>query len=160
MKKITPFIWFDNQAEEAAKHYVSIFKNSKILSTSRYGEGSPGPVGSVMTISFVIDGQEIMALNGAPHFKLNEAFSLMVLCNTQAEIDELTDKLLSGGGEQGPCGWLKDKFGLSWQVVPNTLMDMLLDKDATKVDRVTKAFLQMKKFDIAALERAYEGRAA
>ena len=126
MQKITPFLWFDNQAEEAMNLYVSLFKNSKILSVSRYGEGGPGPAGTVMTATFQLDGQEFMALNGGPEFKFTEAISLFVNCETQEEVDELWEKL-SEGGEKSQCGWLKDKFGLSWQIIPTALGQMLGD---------------------------------
>lgn len=157
MKKITPFLWFDDQAEEAMNLYVSIFKNSKVLSVTRYGEGGPGPKGTVMTATFELDGQTITALNGGPHFKFTEAISFAINCETQEEIDELWEKL-SEGGEKGRCGWLKDKFGLSWQVNPRILGEMLGDKDPEKAKRVVQAMLQMDKFDIRTLEQAYEGR--
>ena len=163
-KEITPCLWFDTEAEDAAKLYVSVFKNSRIGRISRYGkegfEVHRKKAGAVMTVEFELEGQPFVALNGGPQFKFNEAISFQVHCETQKEVDYFWDKLIAGGGSEGPCGWLKDRFGLSWQVVPSTLVDMLLDKDAAKVNRVTKAFLQMKKFDIAALQRAYEGRAA
>ena len=157
MQKITPFLWFDNQAEEAMNFYVSIFKNSKVVSVSRYGEAGPGPAGSVMTATFVLDGQEFTALNGGPHFKFTEAISFYVNCRDQQEVDDLWNKLLEGG-EESQCGWLKDKFGLSWQIVPAVLGELMGDKDAEKAARVTKAMLQMKKIDIAALKRAYDGK--
>ncbi len=153
-QKITTFLWFDGNAEEAVNHYISIFKNSKILNAARYGEAGPGPKGSVMTVQFQLDGQEFIALNGGPQFKFTEAISLLVNCDTQAEVDELWSKL-SAGGEEGPCGWLKDKFGLSWQIVPSTLGKMMQDKDPKKSKRVMEAMLQMKKMDIARLEHAY-----
>ena len=155
MLKITPFLWFNNNAEEAANFYVSIFKNSKISSVSRYGEGSPGTPGVVMTIAFQLEGQELMALNGGPEFKFTEAISFFVSCKTQDEVDELWEKL-SQGGEQGPCGWLKDKFGLSWQIVPTILNELLSASDPAKSQRVMKAMLQMSKIDIAGLKQAYE----
>jgi predicted 3-demethylubiquinone-9 3-methyltransferase (glyoxalase superfamily) len=159
-QKVTPCLWFDSQAEDAAKAYVAIFENSRILRTSRYGkEGHQihgREAGSVMTVEFEIEGQRFVALNGGPHFKLNEAVSFQVHCETQEEIDYFWSRLAEGG-EEGPCGWLKDRFGLSWQVVPKVLPDMLMDPDSEKSGRVTNAFLQMKKFDIAALKRAYEG---
>lgn len=155
-QKITPFLWFDGNAEEAAKHYTSIFKNSKILSVARYGDAGPGPKGSVMTISFQLEGQEFVALNGGPQFKFTEAISLLVSCETQKEVDELWAKL-SAGGEEGPCGWLKDKFGLSWQIVPTALPRLLQDPDPKKSKRVMEAMLQMRKIDVAGLERAYRG---
>jgi predicted 3-demethylubiquinone-9 3-methyltransferase (glyoxalase superfamily) len=155
MQKITPFLWFDNNAEEAMKFYVSIFKNSKIVSVARYGEAGPGPAGSVMTATFQLDGQEFMALNGGPHFKFTEAISLFVNCETQEEVDELWEKL-SAGGQESRCGWLKDKFGLSWQIIPKALGVMLQDKDPEKSKRVMKAMLQMAKIDIQGLRQAYE----
>lgn len=155
MPTITPFLWFDTQAEEAAKFYVSIFKNSKILAITRYGEAGPGPKGSVMTVRFQLEGQEFIALNGGPHFKFTEAISFSVDCKTQPEVDEFWEKL-SAGGEEGPCGWLKDKYGLSWQINPTILGEMLNDPDPQKSKRVMQAMLQMKKIDIQALRRAYE----
>jgi predicted 3-demethylubiquinone-9 3-methyltransferase (glyoxalase superfamily) len=159
MQKITPFLWFDNQAEEAVNFYVSTFKNSEIRNITRYDEesakASGKPQGSVMTIDFQLAGQDFIALNGGPEFKFTEAISFSVDCKTQEEVDEFWEKL-SAGGEEGPCGWLKDKYGLSWQIVPRVLVEMLHDKDAEKVKRVTHAMLQMKKLDIAALQQAYE----
>ena len=157
MQKITPYLWFDNQAEEAANFYVSIFNNSKIVNISRYGEAGPGPVGTVLTVSFELEGQEFTALNGGPQFKFTEATSFVVNCETQKEVDDLWKKL-SDGGEEGPCGWLKDKYGLSWQIVPTILSELLEDKDPKKSERVTQALLQMKKLDINGLKRAYQGR--
>jgi len=154
-QKITPFLWFDDKAEEAVSFYVSIFENSKIGSVSRYGEEGPGPAGTVMVVTFTLDGQEFMALNGGPEFKFTEAISLLVNCQTQEEVDKFWDKL-SKGGERGPCGWLKDKYGLSWQVVPTALGEMLQDRDPEKASRVMQAMLQMSKIDIKSLERAYE----
>ena len=156
-QKITPFLWFDNQAEEAVNFYVSIFKNSKITSIDRYGEAGPGPKGTVMTASFELEGQGFMALNGGPEFRFTEAISFFVSCETQAEVDELWEKL-SAGGEKGPCGWLKDKYGVSWQIVPTILGELLNDPDPEKSKRVMQAMLQMKKIDINALKRAYELR--
>jgi len=156
MQKITPFLWFDNQAEEAMNFYVSIFKNSKTLSCTRYGDAGPGPKGTVIVASFELDGQEFMALNGGPRFKFTEAVSFVVSCETQAEIDEMWARL-SAGGEESQCGWLKDKFGLSWQVVPPILSKLMQDKDPQKSNRVMQALLQMKKIDIATLQRAYDG---
>jgi len=153
-QRITPFVWFDVQAEEAANFYVSIFPNSKVLSTSRYGEGGPGPKGTVMTVSFELDGLSCTALNGGPMFKFTEAISLVVHCETQAEVDHYWDRL-SAGGQQVQCGWLKDKYGLSWQVVPNALIELVQDKDPTKSQRVMAAMMQMKKIDIAGLKAAY-----
>jgi len=154
MTKITPFLWFDTQAEEAARFYVSIFKNSKIGKISRYGEGGPGPAGSVMTVEFELDGQRFIALNGGPHFKFNEAISFSIDCKTQSEVDELWKKL-SAGGQEVQCGWLKDKYGLSWQVVPAILGEMLNDPDPAKAKRVMAALLKMKKIDIDELKKAY-----
>ena len=156
MPKITPFLWFDNQAEEAANFYVSIFKNSKIVNVSRYGEAGPGPKGSAMTVVFQLDGQEFIALNGGPHFKFTEAISFSVDCKTQQEVDEYWEKL-SAGGKPGQCAWLKDKYGLSWQIVPSILGQLLGDKDPQKSKRAMEAMLKMTKLDIAALQRAYEG---
>jgi len=154
IQKITPFLWFDSQAEEAVNFYTSIFKNSKILTVTRYGDAGPGPKGSVMTIAFQLEGQEFTALNGGPHFKFTEAISFVVHCETQQEVDEFWDKL-SAGGQQVQCGWLKDKYGLSWQVVPRTLIELLQDKDPKRSQRVMQAMLQMKKIDIEALKKAY-----
>jgi len=159
MQKITPFLWFDHQAEEAANFYTSIFKNSKILNISRYGEGGPGPEGTVMTVTFQLNGQEFTALNGGPVFKFTEAISFFVHCETQEEVDELWKKL-TDGGEEEQCGWLKDKYGLSWQIIPDALMEMLQDKDPERSKRVMEAMLQMRKIDIRALREAYEGVAA
>jgi predicted 3-demethylubiquinone-9 3-methyltransferase (glyoxalase superfamily) len=160
-QRITPCLWFDTQAEDAANTYVAIFKNSRIVRVSRYGkEGHEihgREPGSVMTVEFELEGQRFVALNGGPHFKFNEAVSFQVHCETQAEIDHYWSKLVEGG-EEGPCGWLKDRYGASWQVVPAVLPDMLMDPDPEKSGRVTKAFLQMRKFDIEALQRAYEGQ--
>jgi predicted 3-demethylubiquinone-9 3-methyltransferase (glyoxalase superfamily) len=155
MQKITPFLWFDDQAEEAMNFYVSIFKNSKVISTTRYGDEGPGPKGAVMTATFQLDGQELIALNGGPEFKFTEAISFFVNCETQEEVDGLWDKL-SEGGEEGRCGWLKDKYGLSWQIVPTVLGELLNDTDPAKSQRVMKAMLQMNKIDIAGLKRAYK----
>jgi predicted 3-demethylubiquinone-9 3-methyltransferase (glyoxalase superfamily) len=161
MQKIAPCLWFDNQAEEAVNFYTSIFKNSKILSIARYGEAgarvSGRPKGTVMTIIFQIEGQEFMALNGGPIFKFNEAISLIVNCQTQKELDGLWDKLSEGGDEKAQqCGWLKDKYDLSWQIVPTVLGEMMQDKDPKKSENVMKALLQMKKIDIKGLEQAYK----
>jgi predicted 3-demethylubiquinone-9 3-methyltransferase (glyoxalase superfamily) len=155
MQKITPFLWFDNQAEEAMNFYVSVFKNSKILSVSRYGEAGPGPKGTVMTATFQLEGQEFIALNGGPELKFTEAISFFVNCETQQEVDELWAKL-SDGGEEGQCGWLKDKYGLSWQIVPTASGEMLQDPDPEKANRVMQAMLQMKKIDVPTLKQAYE----
>jgi predicted 3-demethylubiquinone-9 3-methyltransferase (glyoxalase superfamily) len=161
MQKITPCLWFDDKAEEAAKYYVSIFKHSKLGHTTHYGEAgaevSGRPKGSVMTVTFEIEGQEFIALNGGPLFKLTEAVSFMVKCNTQAEIDEMWNKL-SEGGEEGPCGWLKDKYGLSWQIVVPEWDEMLRDKDDKISERVMAAILQMTKPDLQRVQQAYEKR--
>ena len=157
MQKITPFLWFDNQAEEAMNFYISVFDNSKIVNVTRYGEAGPGPAGAVMTAAFEIAGQEFIALNGGPHFKFTEAVSFSVNCETQEEVDEFWERL-SEGGEKGRCGWLKDKYGLSWQINPTALGEMLQDEDAEKAKRVMEAMLQMDKIDIEALKQAYEGR--
>ncbi len=154
MQKITPFLWFDANAEEAVNFYLSIFKNSKILKVARYGDTGPGPAGTVMTISFQLEGQEFIALNGGPHFKFTEAISLSVSCETQEELDDYWSKLTAAGGQEVQCGWLKDKFGLSWQVNPPILAELLMDKDAKKAQRVMTAMMQMKKIDIAGLQRA------
>jgi predicted 3-demethylubiquinone-9 3-methyltransferase (glyoxalase superfamily) len=154
MEKITPFLWYDASAQEAANFYVSIFRNSKILKITRYGEAGPGPKGSVMTVEFELAGQRFIALNGGPHFKFTEAISFSVDCETQQEVDELWEKL-SAGGEEGPCGWLKDKYGLSWQINPRVLGEMLGDPDPAKSKRVMEAMLQMKKIDIKGLKEAY-----
>jgi predicted 3-demethylubiquinone-9 3-methyltransferase (glyoxalase superfamily) len=152
-QKITPFLWFDTQAEEAANFYVSIFKNSKIAKVSRYGDAGPGPKGSVMVISFQLEGQEFTALNGGPQFKFTPAISMMVNCDTQQEVDELWDKL-SQGGRKDRCGWLQDKYGLSWQIVPTALGRLMGSPDREKANRVMQAMLKMDKLDIATLERA------
>ncbi len=157
MQKITPFLWFDYNAEEAINFYLSIFKNSKIVSMTRYGEAGPGPKGTVMAATFQLDGQEFFALNGGPQFKFSPAVSFFVKCETQQEIDELWEKL-SAGGAKNRCGWLQDKYGLSWQIVPPVLGEMLSDRDPAKSQRVMKAMLQMDKIDIARLRQAYEQR--
>jgi predicted 3-demethylubiquinone-9 3-methyltransferase (glyoxalase superfamily) len=157
-QKITPFLWFDGKAEDAMNFYVSTFKNSKKGTIRRYGEAGPGPKGSVMSAEFVLDGVEFIALNGGPHFQFTPAISMFVNCETQEEVDELWEKL-SAGGSQQPCGWLQDKFGLSWQIIPRTLGELLSDPDPVKSQRVMKAMLQMKKIDVAGLKRAYEARA-
>jgi predicted 3-demethylubiquinone-9 3-methyltransferase (glyoxalase superfamily) len=153
MQKITPFLWFDDQAEEAVNDYISIFKNSKINSVSRYPENTPGPAGKVMTISFQLDGQEFVALNGGPLFTFTEAISFYVHCEGQDEVDDLWEKL-SAGGEKGQCGWLKDKYGISWQIVPSILGELLSEPDAEKAYRVTQAMLKMTKLNIAKLKNA------
>ena len=155
MQKITPFLWFDSQAEEAANFYVSIFKNSEIKSVSRYGEGGPGPKGTVMSVTFQLEGQDFMALNGGPLFSFTPAVSFFVNCEAQQEIDDLWAKL-TAGGEEVRCGWLKDKYGLSWQIVPTALGGMLQDPDPEKSKRVMQALMQMNKLDIATLKQAYE----
>jgi predicted 3-demethylubiquinone-9 3-methyltransferase (glyoxalase superfamily) len=156
MQKITPFLWFDGQAEEAMNFYTSIFKNSKIGRVTRYGATGPGPKGTVMSATFQLNGQDFMALNGGPQFKFTEAISLFVNCETQEEVDELWEKL-SVGGKKDRCGWLKDKFGLSWQIIPRALGEMLGDKDPEKSKRVMQAMLQMDKIDTKTLKQAYDG---
>jgi predicted 3-demethylubiquinone-9 3-methyltransferase (glyoxalase superfamily) len=156
MQKITPFLWFDGKAEEAMNFYVSIFKNSKVLSVNRYGEEGQGPKGTVMSAKFQLDGQEFFALNGGPQFSFTPAISFFVDCETQPEVDELWEKL-SKGGEKQRCGWLTDKFGLSWQIIPSVLGELLQDKDDEKSERVWRAMLQMDKIDIKGLKQAYEG---
>lgn len=155
MQKITPFLWFDNQAEEAMNFYVSIFKNSKVLSVSRYGEGAPASKGTVMTANFELDGQVFTALNGGPMFKFSPATSFVVHCETQAEVDYYWDKL-GAGGKPNQCAWLDDKFGVTWQIVPNILIELLSDPDPVKAGRVMQAMMQMTKIDIAALQQAYD----
>ena len=157
MQKITPFLWYDDKAEEAAKFYCSIFKDSKVLSINRYGDAGPGPKGSVMVTEFQIEGQNFVALNGGPLFKFTEAVSFVINCETQEEVDYFWEKLTADGGAESMCGWLKDKYGLSWQVVPTVSIEMMKDKDPEKSQRVMKAILQMKKIDIETLKRAYEG---
>lgn len=158
MQKITTYLWFDDDAEEAMKFYCSLFKNSKILSTSRYPEGSPGNAGTLMIGSFQLDGQEFMALNGGPQFSFTEAISLLVNCENQQEVDELWSKLTADGGQESQCGWLKDKFGVSWQIIPKQLSEMIGDKDPVKAKRAVEAMLKMRKIDIKAMERARDGR--
>ena len=155
MQKITPFLWFDDQAEEAAEFYVSLFQKSAITGVSRYGEGAPAPAGTAMSVTFVLDGLELQALNGGPEFSFTEAISLFVTAETQDEIDHLWGKLTSGG-EPGQCGWLKDRYGLSWQIVPPVLGELLGDRDADRSSRVMQAMLGMGKIDIAALRAAYD----
>ncbi len=157
MSRISPFLWFDDQAEEAANLYVSLFPNSKITNLSRYGEAGPGKSGSVMTVSFELDGLAVTALNGGPVFKLSEAFSMSVDCADQAEVDRYWDALIDSGGQPSQCGWLKDRFGLSWQIVPRALPRLLGDPDRAKAQRVMAAMLKMRKLDVAALEAAAEG---
>lgn len=158
MQKITPFLWYDDKAQEAANFYCSIFRNSKVGSVTRYeGEGaraSGRPAGTVMTVEFELDGQKFVGLNGGPHFKFTEAVSFVVNCETQEEVDYFWDRLTADGGSESQCAWLKDKYGLSWQIVPNILLELLQDKDAEKSHRVMKAMLQMKKIDIATLKQA------
>ena len=156
MQKITPFLWFDNNAEEAMNFYLSIFKNSKVKTVSRYGEAGPGPAGTVMTAEFELEGQAFIALNGGPRFQFTEAISFVVNCETQEEVDEFWNKL-SEGGEKSRCGWLKDKFGLWWQVVPTILGELMSDKDPEKSKRVMQAMLQMDKIEIEPLKRAHQG---
>jgi predicted 3-demethylubiquinone-9 3-methyltransferase (glyoxalase superfamily) len=164
MQKITPFLWFDHQAEEAAKFYTSIFKNSKIGKILRYDEETAKvshsglPAGSVLTIEFEIEGQKFVALNGGPQFKFNESVSFVVNCESQQEVDYFWNKLTADGGQESACGWLKDKFGLSWQITPTVLIDMLHDKDSEKAERAMKAMLQMQKIDIEKLKAAYRGK--
>src|SRR5437868_12102536 len=162
MQKITPFLWFDHQAEEAVKFYTSIFKNSKTGRLLRYseeaGKASGQPPGSVLTIEFDIEGQKFVALNGGPQFEFNESISFVVNCETQEEVDYYWEKLSAGGGQESACGWLKDKFGVSWQVTPAVLIDMLHDKDSEKSERVMHAMLQMQKLDIKTLKDAYAGK--
>jgi predicted 3-demethylubiquinone-9 3-methyltransferase (glyoxalase superfamily) len=155
MQKITPFLWFDDQAEEAARFYTSVFKNSKLGNVSRYGDTGPGPKGRVMVAQFQLEGQDFLALNGGPQFKFTEAVSFVVNCETQDEVDYFWEKL-SEGGQTSQCGWLKDKFGLSWQIVPTAMGRLLGGKDPAKSQRAMQAMLQMTKIDIAALQRAYD----
>jgi predicted 3-demethylubiquinone-9 3-methyltransferase (glyoxalase superfamily) len=156
MQKITPFLWFNDKAEEAMNFYVSIFKNSKVGRVTRYGDAGPGPKGAVMSATFQLEGQEFYALNGGPQFSFTPAISFFVNCETQEEVDELWEKL-SAGGRKDRCGWLQDKYGLSWQIIPSALGQMLQDKDPAKANRVMQAMLQMDKIDIARLKRAYDG---
>ena len=155
MQKITPFLWFDGNAEEAMNLYVSVFKNSKVVSVTRYGEAGPGPKGTVMSATFQLEGQQFYALNGGPQYKFTPAISLFVSCETQKEVDELWNKL-SAGGHKDRCGWLQDKYGLSWQIIPTVLGKMLQDKNPRKSQNVMKAMLQMDKIDIDKLKQAYE----
>lgn len=154
-QKITTFLWYDNQAEEAANFYTSIFRNSKITTTNHYGDAGPGPKGSVMIVKFQLDGQDFIALNGGPHFKFTPAVSLYVDCETQEEVDQLWQKL-SGGGRKDRCGWVQDKFGLSWQIVPRALQTLMSDPDPKKSARVMQAMLQMDKIDINKLQEAHD----
>ncbi len=155
MQKITPFLWFNDQAEEAVNFYLSVFKNAKLTAMTHYGEEGPGPQGSVMTVAFTLDGNEFVALNGGPQFKFTEAISFVVNCETQAEIDYYWEKLSTDGGQEIECGWLKDKYGLCWQIVPTVLWEMMQDKDTARSQRVMRALMQMKKLEIGALQRAY-----
>ncbi len=152
MQKITPFLWFDNQAEEAMNFYVSIFKNSKVLNVS------PGPNGIAQSVTFELDGQQFMGLNAGPQFKFTEAISFFVDCKNQAEVDELWNKLIADGGEESMCGWLKDKYGLSWQIIPSALMELMGDQDPEKAQRVVQAMLKMQKIIVADLQKAYDGK--
>lgn len=158
MQKVYPCLWFNNNAEEAVNFYTSVFKNSKINAVSRYGDAMPVLAGSVMTMIFEIEGQKFMALNGGPEFQFNEAVSFVIDCQSQQEVDDLWSKLTADGGEESMCGWVKDKFGLSWQVVPTRLGELMSDPDPEKARRVTEAMLKMRKLDIVELERAYAGR--
>jgi predicted 3-demethylubiquinone-9 3-methyltransferase (glyoxalase superfamily) len=161
MQKITPFLWFDSNAEEAVNFYASVFKNSKVGKVTRYDESSSKaagrPEGSVMTMEFELEGQNFVAINGGPHFKFTEAVSFVVDCGSQEEVDYFWEKLTAEGGQESQCGWLKDKYGLSWQITPRVLIEMIGDKDPQKAHRVMEAMLQMKKIDIATLKRAYDG---
>jgi len=159
MPRITPFLWFDTEAEEAAEFYCSIFPNSKITAVSHYTEAGPRPVGMAMTVSFVLDGQEYTALNGGPEFKFTEAISLMINCADQDEVDYYWEKLTADGGQEVQCGWLKDRYGLAWQVVPEGMMDVLKSDDPARVERAMQAMFTMKKLDLAALQAAAEGSA-
>jgi predicted 3-demethylubiquinone-9 3-methyltransferase (glyoxalase superfamily) len=154
MNKITPCLWFDTQGEEAANFYVSVFKNSRIVNIARYGDAGPRPAGTVMTVTFELDGQEFIALNGGPEFTFNEAVSFQVSCETQEEVDEFWNRLTEDGGEPGPCGWLKDKFGVSWQIIPTALDELVGDPDPARAQRAMKAMLGMGKIDIEALRKA------
>jgi len=154
MQKITPFLWFDNNAEEAMNFYITVFKDSKVLKITRNGKGGPGPDGSVLTASFELNGQNFAVLNGGPMFKFTEAVSFVVNCETQDEIDYYWNKLTSDGGQESMCGWLKDKFGLSWQIVPTIMGDLLSNKDSAKAQRTMQVLMQMKKLDIKALQEA------
>lgn len=156
MQKIVPCLWFDGEAEEAATYYVSLFKDSRILAITRYGEGAPRPAGTVLTVQFELAGHEFLALNGGPEFTFDEAISFQVMCESQEEVDEFWNAL-TVEGEEGPCGWLKDKFGLSWQIVPTVLPELLGGDDPDRVRRVTEAFMGMKKLDVAALQAAAAG---
>lgn len=156
MQKIVTFLWFDNQAEEAANFYVSLFSNSRVTSVSRYGESGPGPKGTAMTVGFELEGQNFIALNGGPQFRFTPATSIFVSCETQQEVDELWDKLLAGGGQKSRCGWLQDKYGLSWQIIPTALGKLLSGPDPEKSKRAMQAMLQMDKIDIQRLQQVYD----
>ena len=156
MQKISPFLWFDGQAEEAVNFYLSVFPHAKASKVLRFGDAGPGPKGAVLTASFELDGQEFTAINGGPEYKFTPAISFMIPCDTQQEVDDYWRKLTAGGGEPVQCGWLKDKYGVSWQVTPAVLRDMLLDKDPARANRVMRAMMKMVKIDIAALQRAYD----
>ena len=156
MQKITTYLWYDNQAEEAAIFYTTIFKNSRVLEVNRYGDGAAMPSGTAMTVRFELDGQEFIALNGGPHFRFNEAISLYVDCEDQAEVDYFWDRLVDGG-EPSQCGWLKDRYGLSWQIIPRELQSLLFDPDPEKAQRATQAMFTMTKIDVDALRRAQAG---
>ncbi|HKR15297.1 MAG TPA: VOC family protein [Pyrinomonadaceae bacterium] len=157
MQRITPFLWFDNNAEEAMNFYVSIFPNSKALRVTRYGDGGPGPAGTVMTVDFELDGEEFVGLNGGPKDKFNWAVSFVVNCETQEEVDYYWEKLSADGGEKSRCGWVKDKFGLWWQVTPTILTEMIGDKDPEKTNRVMQAMMKMDKIEIEPIKQAYAG---
>jgi predicted 3-demethylubiquinone-9 3-methyltransferase (glyoxalase superfamily) len=157
MPKISPFLWFRDQAEQAATFYVSLFPRSRILSVARHGEGAPMPAGTAMTVTFEIDGQVVTALNGGPHYTLSPAFSFVIDCKDQDEVDHFWTRLTADGGEESQCGWLTDRFGLSWQVVPSVLVELLTDKDPAKARRAMEAMMTMRKLDIAALQRAHHG---
>ena len=158
MQKISPCLWFDGKAEEAMNFYMSVFKNGKVVNVMRYGDAGPGPKGSVLAVTFELDGQEFIALNGGPQFQFTPAISMFVKCQTQAEVDDYWEKLLAGGGKPMQCGWLTDKYGVSWQIVPTVLGDMLQSKDAAKSQRAMQAMMKMVKLDIAALKKAFEGQ--
>lgn len=157
MQKIVTYLWFNDQAEEAASFYTSLFKNSEITGVQRSGEGGPGPAGAALVVNFTLDGQEFIALNGGPQFKFTEAISLFVRCESQEEVDRLWGALISEGGEPSMCGWLKDRYGLSWQIIPTVLMELMGDPDPEKSQRVTQAMLQMTKIDVEELRRAHAG---
>jgi len=158
MQKISPCLWFDGKAEEAMNFYMSVFKNGKVVTVMRYGEAGPGPKGSVLAVTFELEGQEFIALNGGPQFQFTPAISMFVKCQTQAEVDDYWEKLLAGGGKTQQCGWLTDKYGVSWQIVPTALGEMLQSKDAEKSQRAMQAMMKMVKLDVAALKKAYEGK--